>query len=86
MPVPPSELTAEITVEDSGEAEESPAIAAAREAASASGIAWDTGPATTALSGARAEVLTALTQVIEAAVETGAARLTIAIEAPSQSR
>jgi len=79
MPVPPAELTAEITV-DAGAAE------AVAEAAAKTGIALDTGPGTTALSGARAPVLDGLRGLVEAALDAGAATVTVKLEAPQDVR
>jgi hypothetical protein len=81
VPVPPAELTAEITV-----AGPDAACAAAREAAGASGLALDAGPGETMLSGARAAVLDALDAVIRAALDGGAHQLDVRLEAPSESR
>ena len=46
MPVPPAELTAELTIAPGDDR----AVQAGREAAAATGLALDTGPTTTALS------------------------------------
>ena len=46
MPVPPAELTAELTIAPGDDR----AVAAGREAAAQTGLALDTGPTTTALS------------------------------------
>ena len=85
MPVPPSELTAEITIHDEGQ-EDAPFVQAALRAASSSGLALEAGPAATALSGPRDEVLEGMEAVIRAAVGAGGQRLSIVIEAPSQTR
>jgi hypothetical protein len=81
MPVPPAELTAEITV-----AGPHAARTAAREAGGASGLALDAGPGETMLSGSRAAVLAALDAVVRAALDAGAHELDVRLEAPSQSR
>jgi uncharacterized protein YqgV (UPF0045/DUF77 family) len=86
MPVPPAELTAEFTV-DSGSLEiDGPAVAAARAAAARSGLARDAGPATTALSGAKAEVLDALRTALEAALAAGAMTVDVRLEVPRSVR
>jgi hypothetical protein len=81
MPVPPAELTAEITV-----AGPDAARAAAREVAGASRLALDAGPGETMLSGSRAAVLAALDDVVRAALDAGAHGLDVRLEAPTQSR
>jgi uncharacterized protein YqgV (UPF0045/DUF77 family) len=86
MPVPPAELTAELTV-DSGSPEiDGPALAAARQAAARSGLARDAGPATTALSGAKAEVLGALQAALDAALAAGAMTVDVRLEVPRSVR
>jgi uncharacterized protein YqgV (UPF0045/DUF77 family) len=79
MPVPPAELTAEVTVDG-------PAAGAVAEAAAATGIALDTGPGTTALAGARDEVLDGLRPLLEAALDAGAMTVTVKLEAPRDVR
>jgi hypothetical protein len=76
MPVPPAELTAEISVSGPDAAG-----AAARDAAAASGIALDAGPGETMLSGSRAAVLGALDDVVRAALDAGAHALDVRLEA-----
>jgi hypothetical protein len=78
VPVPPAELTAELTLEGPDEAR-----AAAREAAGASGIGLDAGPGQTMLSGSRSAVLSALDAVVRAALEAGAHQLDVRLEAPT---
>jgi uncharacterized protein YqgV (UPF0045/DUF77 family) len=82
VPVPPAELTAELTIAP-GDAR---AVRAGREAAAATGLALDTGPATTALSGARGEVLDALAKVLDAALAAGATTVDVRLEVPSDAR
>jgi hypothetical protein len=79
MPVPPAELTAHFTLEGPDAARR-----AAREAAAE--LALDAGPGELALSGARAAVLGALDAAIVAALEAGAHRLDVRLEAPQESR
>jgi uncharacterized protein YqgV (UPF0045/DUF77 family) len=74
VPVPPAELS--VTV--SGDA--------ARRAAAATGLAHDAGPDATLLAGPRGEVLAALVTVVEAALDEGARRLDVRIEAPTEAR
>jgi hypothetical protein len=81
MPVPPAELTAEITVSGPDAAG-----AAAREAAGASRLALDAGPGETMLSGARDEVLAALDGVVRAALDAGAHGIDVRLEAPADVR
>jgi uncharacterized protein YqgV (UPF0045/DUF77 family) len=82
VPVPPAELTAELTIAPGDDR----AVRAGREAAAATGLALDTGPATTALSGARAEVLDALAKVLDAALAAGATTVDVRLEVPSDAR
>ena len=77
MPVPPAELTAEFTVEGPEEA-----VGAARAIAAPTGLAREAGPATMLLSGSRAEVLVALHDVVAGALEAGAHRVDVRLEAP----
>ena len=77
MPVPPAELTAEFTVEGPEEA-----LGAARATADPTGLAREAGPRTTLLSGARADVLVALHDVVAAALAAGAHRVDVRLEAP----
>ena len=86
MPVPPAELTAEFTVETSPEGEKSPQaqIEAGREAAAASGLAQETGPESTTLSGPRTEVLEVLSRVIEASLDAGAKAVHLTVEVPTE--
>ena len=81
MPVPPAELTAEVTVDA-----DHPAAEAVASAAGGTGIALETGPGTTALSGARDEVLDGLRGLLDAALDAGAATVTVTLEAPRDVR
>jgi hypothetical protein len=78
VPVPPAELTAEFTID----AADRQAVRAGRQAAIESGLALDAGPATTALSGARREVLDALHRVLDA----GAAAVEVTLQVPRDAR
>jgi hypothetical protein len=78
MPVPPAELTVEFTIEGPEEA-----FTAARAVADPSGLAREAGPGVTALAGSRAEVLATLDAVLAAALDAGAHRLDLRLEAPS---
>ena len=82
MPVPPAELTAELTIAP-GEVQ---AVRAGREAAAQTGLALDTGPTSTALSGARGEVLEALSRVLDAALSAGASTVEVKLEVPRDAR
>jgi len=81
VPVPPAELTVEFTIEGPDEA-----IAAARAVADPSGLAREAGPGVTALTGSRADVLATLDDVVRAALEAGARRLDVRLEAPAETR
>ena len=80
MPVPPAELSATFTVTEEA------AHAAGRAAAAPSGLARDAGPHDTLISGARADVLAALDAAIEAALDAGARRVDVRLEAPTEAR
>lgn len=82
MPISVPELTAEFTVEASSEGEGSPReqIAAAKEAAAASGLASETGPESMSLAGSRLEVFDALRGVIEATFDAGALGVRVKLE------
>jgi hypothetical protein len=67
MPVPPSELTAEYRIDGPEEA-----ATAALDVAGPTGLAREAGPGLTALSGSREEVLQALDEVVQAALDAGA--------------
>ena len=82
MPVPPAELTAELTIALGDEQ----AVEAGRQAAVDTGLALDTGPATTALSGAKQEVLDALHRVLTAALGAGATTVEVKLEVPRETR
>jgi uncharacterized protein YqgV (UPF0045/DUF77 family) len=82
VPVPPAELTAELTI-DPGDDQ---AVQAGRQAAAETGLALAAGPTTTALSGARSEVLDALHRVLDAALSAGAATVDVRLEVPRDAR
>jgi uncharacterized protein YqgV (UPF0045/DUF77 family) len=82
VPVPPAELTAEFTIDPA----DREAIRAGRQAAIESGLALDAGPDTTALSGARREVLDALRRVVDAAIDAGAATVQVRLKVPRDVR
>jgi hypothetical protein len=81
VPVPPAELSAHYSISGPPAAEE-----AARAVAAPSGIAHDGGPGETLLSGSRAQVLATLGDVVQAALDAGAYRLDVRLEAPSETR
>jgi uncharacterized protein YqgV (UPF0045/DUF77 family) len=78
-----AEISAELTIVTSREAEKSPQeqIEAAKQAASNSGLAHEAGPETTVLSGDRSEVLEATRKVIEASLDAGAHVVEVKVEA-----
>jgi uncharacterized protein YqgV (UPF0045/DUF77 family) len=78
VPVPPAELTAELTIDPGDDR----AVRAGRQAAAETGLALDAGPTTTALSGARSEVLDALRRVLDAALSGGATTVEVRLEVP----
>jgi uncharacterized protein YqgV (UPF0045/DUF77 family) len=82
-----AEISAELTVVTSMEAEKSPReqIEAAKQAASDSGLAHEAGPETTVLSGGRSEVLEATRKVVEASLDAGAHVVQVKIEAEGDS-
>lgn len=83
-----AELSAELTVVPSWEGNESPRaqVEAARRAASASGLAHESGPGSTLLAGRRTEVLEAMCRVIEASLDAGAHIVQVKVEAEGDSR
>lgn len=78
-----AELSAELKVVPSPEAEKSPReqTEAARRAAGETGLAHEAGPETVVLAGARKEVLDALSKVIETSLDAGARTVEIKVEA-----
>jgi uncharacterized protein YqgV (UPF0045/DUF77 family) len=82
-----SELTAELSVVPSSEAESPPReqVEAAKRAAAESGLAREAGPEVTALAGGRGEVLQASLKVIEAALDTGARAVEVRVEAEGEA-
>ena len=81
MPVPPAELSAHFTIAGPDEA-----VDAARAVADPSGIAHEAGPGETLLGGSRADVLATLGKVLSAALDAGAYRVDVRLEAPTESR
>jgi hypothetical protein len=82
VPVPPAELTAELTIDPGDDR----AVQAGHQAAAETGLALDAGPTTTALSGARSEVLDALHRVLDAALSAGATTVDVRLEVPRDAR
>ena len=78
-----AEISAELTVVTTTEAERSPQeqVEAAKQAASDSGLAHEAGPETTVLAGERSEVLEAMRNVIEASLDAGANEVQVKVEA-----
>ena len=81
MPVPPAELSAHFTIAGPDEA-----VAAARAVADRSGIAHEAGPGETLLGGTRIHVLGTLGDVVAAALDAGAYRIDVRLEAPTETR
>ena len=77
MPVPPAELSVQLTIGGPDAARE-----AGRSAAAPSGLAREAGPDETLLAGSRAEVLAALGDALAAALEAGAEHIDVRLEAP----
>lgn len=82
-----AEISAELTVVTTTEAERSPQeqVEAAKQAASDSGLAHEAGPEITVLAGGRSEVLEAVRKVIEASLDAGAQAVRVEIEAQGES-
>ena len=82
-----AELSAELKVLPSAEAERSPReqIEAAKRAASDSGLARDAGPETTVLAGSRKEVLEALFEAMRASLDAGARSIEVKVEAEADA-
>lgn len=83
-----AELSAELKVVPSEGAERSPEeqAEAVREAAGSTGLAREAGPEAVVLSGGRGEVLGAVTQVLEAALDAGARAVEVRVEAEGDSQ
>jgi uncharacterized protein YqgV (UPF0045/DUF77 family) len=86
MPAPPAEVTAEFTIHPFTEGRMESHVSAGIEAARASGLAVEVGPFGTGLAGPRRDVLDALTDVMDAAIEAGARTIQIKLEIPSETR
>ena len=81
MPVPPAELSAHFTISGPREAVEAAAMVAGP-----SGIALEGGPDEILLSGSRALVLATLGDAVAAALDGGAHRIDVRLEAPTETR
>jgi hypothetical protein len=81
VPVPPAELSVQLTIDGPDAAKE-----AGRAAAAPSGLAREAGPDHTLLSGSRREVLSTLGEVLVAALDAGAHQIDARIEAPTEAR
>ena len=83
-----AQLSAELEVVTSPEAQKSPQeqVEAAKAAASESGLAHEAGPETMVLAGTRKEVLQATIQVIEAALDAGAHAVNVNVEAEGEAQ
>ncbi len=78
-----AELSAELKISASPEAEKSPKgqMEVARDAAGETGLAHEAGPEAIVLAGGRKEVLAAMSKVIEASLDAGARTVEIKVEA-----
>lgn len=78
-----AEVVADLTVVPDRDGEEPPAeqVEAAKRVAGESGLASESGPESIALSGGRGEVLAALSEVLDAALESGAHVVQVRVEA-----
>jgi uncharacterized protein YqgV (UPF0045/DUF77 family) len=81
MPVPPAELTVQLTIDGPDAAKE-----AGRAAAAPSGVAREAGPGETLLAGSRSEVLAALGDALMAALQAGAHAIDVRLETPAETR
>ena len=81
MPVPPAELTVQLTIGGPDAAKE-----AGRAAAAPSGVAREAGPGETLLAGSRHEVLAALGDALAAALQAGAHVIDVRLETPAETR
>jgi uncharacterized protein YqgV (UPF0045/DUF77 family) len=82
-----AELTAELNVVPSPEAERSPReqVEAAKRTATDSGLAHEAGPEKTVLAGGRSEVLDAIRQVIEASLDAGVRAVEVKVEVEGEA-
>jgi uncharacterized protein YqgV (UPF0045/DUF77 family) len=83
-----AELSVELTVVPSWEGKQSPRAQAeaAQRAAGESGLAHESGPGSTVLSGGRSEVLEALRSVIDASLDAGAHIVQVKVEAQGDAQ
>jgi uncharacterized protein YqgV (UPF0045/DUF77 family) len=86
MPQGPSEVVAEFTIQPFVEGRMEPHVEAGVDAARASGLAIEVGPFGTGLAGSRAEVLAALAEVMDAAIEAGAHSISVKLRAATEAR
>lgn len=82
-----AEVTAEIEVVTSPEAERSPKeqMEAVKQAAGETGLAHEAGESAMMLAGGRSEVLAAMTKVVSASLDAGARTIEIKVEAEGDS-
>ena len=80
-------VSAELKVVTSGRTGTPPEdqVAAAKEAAGASGLAHEAGPETMILTGGRGEVLRAVAEVLETALDAGAKAIEVRVEAEADA-
>jgi hypothetical protein len=81
VPVAPAELTAHFAISGPPDAADAAAAVAAP-----SGIAHEGGPGETLLAGSRVLVLATLGDAVAAALDGGAHRIDVRLEAPTQAR
>ena len=74
-----------VVTSDGGGTSPEDQVAAAKEAAGASGLAHEAGPETMILTGGRGEVLQATIEVIEAALDAGAKTVEVKVEAEAEA-
>ncbi len=74
-----------VVTSDGGGTSPEDQVAAAKEAAGASGLAREAGPDTVMLAGSRAEVLRAMAETLETALDAGAKAVEIKVEAEADA-
>jgi uncharacterized protein YqgV (UPF0045/DUF77 family) len=86
MPAGPAEIVAEFTIQPFTEGRMEPHVEAGVHAARASGLAVEVGPFGTGLAGSRTDVLRALSQVMNAAIDAGARSIQIDLQVATEAR
>jgi uncharacterized protein YqgV (UPF0045/DUF77 family) len=85
VPAGPREVVAEFTIQPFIEGRMEPHVEAGVKAARDSGLAVEVGPFGTGLAGGRAEVLQALSRVMDAAIEAGARSIQVKVRVATES-